>query len=66
MILENEINNKVTTLLETYAKHELNKVNPPMMVNDVKDHTSDQLNVRRLIEDKSYHVPLRKPYMLRR
>ena len=40
-----------------------NKVSPPISVNDVKDHMNNLLSIRWLIEDESYHVPLRKPFM---
>ena len=62
-MLDDEIDNKIMKLLETYAKHEPNPVNPPITINDIKDYMNSPMNMRRLIEDQSYHAPGRKPFM---
>ena len=62
-MVEDEIDKKIMELLETYAKHEPNPDYLPMTVNAVKDHMNNLLNIRILIEDKSYQIPPRKPFM---
>ena len=46
LMLNDEIDNKFMILKKTYAKHEPNSVNPPMIINDVKDHKNNLLNIR--------------------
>ena len=54
LIPDDEIYNKMMTLLESYAKDERDPVSPPRTVNDVKYHMNNLMNIKRLIEDKSY------------
>ena len=63
LFVEDEIDKKVIILLKLHAKHEPNPANPPITLNDAKDLMTNIMNVQRLIEDKSYHIPTHQPLM---
>ena len=56
LTVDDEIDNKVMTLLEIYAKYEPNSTNPPITAVNVKDRMNNELNIRRLVKDKSYNI----------